>query len=110
MMSGRRTGWDPLAAITAVIALVMIGIYIRLISQQGAHVAVWFVGGLAAAALLAIYGVRHAAHWRGSVLVVSGVMLGMLGFLSILSIGLPILGAGVLALVAAARTAFSRDR
>jgi hypothetical protein len=38
-------------------------------------------------------------------LAVSGVALAVLGLLSILSIGLPILGAGVLALVAAARAA-----
>ncbi|HEX7744585.1 MAG TPA: hypothetical protein VF462_04910 [Micromonosporaceae bacterium] len=104
MTSGSRNDWDLLAAIAAVIALVMIGLYIGLISQEGDDVAAWFLGGLAAAALLATYGVARAAPQRGLALSASGVVLTVFGFLAILSIGLPILGAGVLALVAAARS------
>ena len=103
MVSGRRNGWDLLAAVAAVIALIMIGLYVGLISQQGGQVAAWFLAGLAAAAVLSIYGVARAAPWRGVTLAVSGVVMVVLGLLSILSIGLPILGAGVVALVAAAR-------
>lgn len=102
MASESRNGWDPLAAIAAVIALIMIGFYIGVISQEGDQVAVWFVAGLAAAAILSIYGMVRAAPWRGLALAVSGVVMAVLGFLSILSIGSPILGASVLALVAAA--------
>jgi hypothetical protein len=105
MTSGERNGWDVLAAIPAVIALIMIGLYIGLMSQQGGHMAAWFLAGMAAAAILSIYGVARAAPWRGLALAVSGVVMAVLGFLSILSIGLPILCAGVLALVAAARAA-----
>jgi hypothetical protein len=101
MTSGWRNSWELLAAIAAVIALVMIGLYIGLISQQGGQVAAWFLAGLAAAALLSIYGVARAAPRRGLALAVSGVVMAVLGLLSILSIGFPILGAGVLALVAA---------
>jgi hypothetical protein len=111
MTSGWRNGWDLLAATAAVIALIMIGLYIGLISQQGGPVAAWFLVGLAGAALLSIYGVARAAPRRGLALAVSGVVMTVLGLLSILSIGFPILGAGVLALVAAARavTAMARS-
>lgn len=103
MNSGSRNGWDLVAVIAAVIALVMIGIYIGLIRQQGGQVAVWFVAALAAAAILAIYGVVRTVPWRRWALAASGVVMTVLGFVSILSIGFPILCAGVFALVAAAR-------
>lgn len=104
MAFGSRTGWDLLAAIAAVIALVMLGVYVGVITAQGGHMAVWFLAGLAAAALLSIYGAARAAPRRGLALVVSGAALMVLGFLGILSIGFPILCAGVLALVAAIRS------
>jgi len=110
MASGWRDDWDLLAAIAAVIALIMTGLYIGLISQQGGQVAVWFIAGLAAAALLSIYGVPRAAPRRGLALAVSGLVMTVLGLLSILTIGLPILCAGVLALVAATRAASARTR
>lgn len=110
MTSGWRNDWDLLAAIAAVIAVTMFGLYIGLIRQQGGQVAVWFLAGLAAAALLSIYGVVRAAPWRGFALAVSGVVMMALGVLGILSIGFPILGAGVLALVAAGRTASAKPR
>ena len=105
MTSGWRNGWDPLAAIAGLIALIMIVFYVELIHQQGGRVAAWFLAGLAIAALLSIYGVARAAPGRRPVLAVSGVMMVALGLLGILSIGLPILGAGVVALVAATRAA-----
>jgi hypothetical protein len=104
MTSGWRYGWDLLAVIAAAIALIMIGLYIGLIRQQGGQVAIWFLAGLAPAALLSIYGAARAAPRRGLALTVSGVMMAVLGLLGILSIGFPIAGAGVLALVAAARS------
>jgi hypothetical protein len=64
MVSEGRNGWDLLAAIAAAIALTMIGLYIGVIRQQGNQVATWFVAGLAAAAILPIYGVVRAAPWR----------------------------------------------
>ncbi|MGK5739279.1 hypothetical protein [Micromonospora sp. URMC 103] len=87
------------------IASIMIGLYVGLIRQQGGQAAAWFLAGLAMAALLSIYGVARAAPGRRLVLAVSGVMMVVLGLLGILSIGFPILGAGVFALVAASRTA-----
>ncbi|SRR6266511_1013481 len=104
MMSGVRIGWDPLAAIAALIAVVMMVLYVGLIRQQGGQVVAWFLGGLAAAALLGLYGAARAAPRRGLALAVSGMVLAILGILGILSIGFPILGAGMLTLVAAARS------
>jgi hypothetical protein len=99
----RRSGWDLLAAIAAVIALVMIGLYLGLIKQQGGQVAVWFLVGLMVGALLSLYSVPRRAPQRKLALAVSGGLMVVLGLLGILSIGLPILVAGGLALLAAAR-------
>lgn len=80
----------------------MIGVYIGLVRQQDGQVAALFLGGMAAAAVLAIYAVTRAAPLRRSALATSGAVMAVLGFLGILSIGLPILVAGVLALLDAA--------
>lgn len=99
--------WDPLAAIAALIASVMVVVYLAIIDRQGGEPLSWFLGALVAAALLAIYGTVRAAPGRGPAMAVAGVLLTVLGVLGILSIGLPILVAGILALVAAVR---SRNR
>lgn len=104
MASGWRNGWDLLAAIAAVIAVAMIALYAWLMSQQGDQAVAWFLVGITVAALLSIYGVPHAAPGRRVALAVSGVVMVALGLLGILSIGLPILGAGLLALLATARS------
>ncbi|MEN3537994.1 hypothetical protein AAH991_22960 [Microbispora sp. ZYX-F-249] len=89
--------------ITALIVLVIMGLYLGFVAQQDGQVLAWFLGALASGALLAFYGAVRTALWRGLALTVAGVILMVAGILGILSIGLPILGAGVLALVAAAR-------
>ena len=104
MVSGRRSGWDPLAAVAAAIGLAVLIVYMGLIRQQGGQPAVWFVAGIALAVVLAGYGAARRAPRRVPALAVSGVMLALLGLVGILSIGLPVLVAGVLALVAAARS------
>ncbi|GAA2628514.1 hypothetical protein [Paractinoplanes durhamensis] len=88
------------AAASAAIALVMIAVYLGLIAHQDGEPAVWFVAGLAAAALLAAYGAARPARLA---LIAAGVLMLAFGLLGILSIGLPIIVAGVLALVAAGR-------
>jgi hypothetical protein len=106
MTSGRL-----LATASAAITLIMIVVYLWLINQQGDRPAVWFPAGLAVAALLAAYGSARRARWRRPALIVSGVLLLALGLLGILSIGLPVVVAGALAIVAAAsvRTARSAE-
>jgi uncharacterized membrane protein len=90
-----------LAAASALLALVMVAVYLWVINWQDGEVAIWFVSGLALAALLAATGAVLASR---PVLIVAGVLLLALGFLGILSIGLPIVAAGVLAILAAVRT------
>jgi hypothetical protein len=99
MTSGWRRRFDPLAALPAAIAVTMIGVYLALIRAQGGEVAGLFLGGMAVAALLAVYAVARHAPLRRSALAVSGAVMAVLGFFGILTIGLPILVAGVLALV-----------
>jgi hypothetical protein len=110
MTSGRRNGWDPLAAIASVIALVMIVLYVGLIRRQGNQIAVWFLSALAVAAVLSVYGIARCAPRRVVALVVSGVTMTLLGIAGLLSIGLPILVAGVLALLAAGGVASRAPR
>jgi hypothetical protein len=97
MTSGRL-----LAAASAAIALTMLVIYLVLIDRQGDRPAVWFVAALAAGVLLAVYG---AMRGRRAALIAAGVLLVALGLAGILSIGLPIIVAGALAIVAAGRRA-----
>jgi hypothetical protein len=104
MMSRLGKAWDPLVAIAVLIILVMMILYVEIIRQQGNQVAFWFLGGLAGAALLDIYATFRAAPRRGLALAVAGVALSALGIAGILSIGLPIIGAGALTLVCAARS------
>lgn len=99
-----RTGWDPLAASAAVIALSMMAIYLVVIRGQGNDVALWFVGALGGAAALGLYGAARGAPHRGSALAVSGLLMAVLGLLGILSIGAPILIGALMALVAARRS------
>ena len=98
MNSGRL--W---AAVAAAIALLMNGVYLWLIHQQGNSPAIWFVAGLAVGALLAVYGALRTARRRPA-LIASGVLLLGLGLVAILTIGLPIVLAGLLAIVAASLT------
>ncbi|MET8152551.1 hypothetical protein ACIBSW_16210 [Actinoplanes sp. NPDC049668] len=100
-MTSRR--WDPTAAAAAAITAVMMVLYLALIGRQGGQPAAWFVAGLATATLLSLYGVRRAAPRRRVALAASAVLLLVFGVLGLLSIGLPIVVAGVLAAVAAAR-------
>jgi hypothetical protein len=103
-MTSKWWGGGELAAAAATtITAVMTVLYLALIRQQGNRPAAWFVAALSVAALLCLYGVFRAAPARRVALAVAAVMLLGLGLLGLLSVGLPIAVAGVLALVAAAR-------
>ncbi|GIF18273.1 hypothetical protein BJ973_008767 [Actinoplanes tereljensis] len=99
MTPGRR-----MAMASAALTLIMIVVYLGLISRQGNQPAVWFVAGLAVAAVLAGYGSFAAAPRHRPALFTAGALQLALGLLGILSIGLPIVAAGVLAVVAAGRS------
>ncbi|WP_433303119.1 hypothetical protein ACQP2F_11130 [Actinoplanes sp. CA-030573] len=85
------------ALAAAAIAVVMLIVYVGLIRGEGDEPAMWFVAGLAAAVLLAVVGAIRPGR---PALTASGVLLVGLGLAGILTIGLPILAAGGLALTA----------
>jgi len=96
--SAERRGPDLFASIAAVLAAVIAIVYVWLMRQQADAPLLWVVGVLSCGALLAAYGAPHTLPHRRAALLVSGAMLSVLGLLAILSIGLPIVAAGVLSL------------
>jgi hypothetical protein len=103
MRAEARPGWDLLPLLASVIAFGMMIVYLEVINDNGDDPAAWYLIALAVGALLAAYGSSRSAPGRVVVLVVSGLLLALLGFLGILTIGLPILIAGALAVIAAVR-------
>lgn len=102
-MNARRV--DLRAAAAAVLAWVMVGAYLALIDEQAGDAAVWYVALLVLGALAAGYGAVTSLPAHRLALVVAGLLLGLAGVVGILTIGLPVLVAGALCLVAAARPA-----
>lgn len=98
-MTSRRV--DLWAGAAAVLAAVMIGVYLAVIGRQGGDAASWYVALLAVGAAAAAYGAVTAVPLRRPSLVLAGTVLLAAGVLGILTIGLPILLAGVLSLVGA---------
>lgn len=94
-----------MAALAAVLALVMAVTYVSTMAQQGDRPAAWFLAALVMGATAAAYGTFPDARHRRVVLLAGALVLGAAGVLGILSVGLPILLAGVLCLVAGARSA-----
>jgi hypothetical protein len=102
-----RTGGtiEPLALIAAILAVGMTVVYVWLIHQQGSQPVLWVLIALLAGALLAAYGALWRVRYRRTALLVATATLTVLGVLGILSIGLPILASGVLALASVLRPA-----
>ena len=98
-----RLRLDLLAVGASMVALAMLVAYLAVMSSQEDDPAVWAVVVLVLGAFGAAYGAVVSAPYRRAALVVAAVMLLGLGLLAILSIGLPILLAGGLCLVAAMR-------
>jgi hypothetical protein len=98
-------GLEPFAIAAAAIAGVMTGVYVGMMRSQDDTPLVWVVAILLGALLLALYGAVRTAPRRREALMVAGVSLWVLGVLALLSIGLPILAAGVMALVSSTRQA-----
>jgi hypothetical protein len=103
MTAGVVRRLDLLALLAAVIAVVMAGVYVQVMHSQEDQPLAWVLTVLGASALLATYGAPVDASHRRLALVLAGVGLVLLGLLAILSIGLPILVAGLLALVGSTR-------
>jgi uncharacterized membrane protein len=100
MASRARSAVDILPAIAAAIAIFMMGVYIALIRDQRGEPATWFIVSLAAATILALYGVVRAAPKRKVALLVSAVLFLLLGLAGIFSVGLPLVASGVLTIIA----------
>ena len=99
-----RARFDMLAGAAAVLAVVVAVGYVSIMRQQSDRPVAWFLGSLALGATLAGYGAwTEAVHRRAALLVASVLLMGM-GVLAILSIGLPVLVAGLLCGVAAGRS------
>jgi len=94
---------DLVAGAAAVLAIAMAVVYVRLMHHQGDRPLWWVLGALVAGASGAGYGAFATGRPRTAALVGAGVVLFALGVLAILSIGLPILLAGALSLVASLR-------
>ncbi len=95
---------DPFAAASAVLAAVMVVTYLAVINDQDGEAAPWVVVALLVGAALAAYGALRSAPLRQITLAIAVALLGLLGLVAILSIGVPILLASALALVALIRS------
>jgi|SRR4051794_16918391 hypothetical protein len=95
---------DLLAVVAALVAIAMTAVYRGLIESQGDESPLWWVqAALVLAALLALAGAPTGNRRRGPVLLAATGLLGVIGLLGILTIGLPVLLAAGLTLVAALR-------
>ena len=94
---------DFVAVAAAVLSLVMLVAYLWIMNQESDRAVAWFLAALILGAAAAAYGASTASPHRRSVLLVGGLVLAAVGVLAILSIGFPILVAGILCLLAAAR-------
>jgi drug/metabolite transporter (DMT)-like permease len=100
---GVLRGLDPLALLAAVISVAMAVVYVQVVRGQDEQPLVWVLIVLVTSAVLAAYGAWLGAPHRRVGLIVAGVGLVLLGLLAILSIGLPILVAGALAIWGSSR-------
>ncbi len=98
-----RARLDLAAVAAAVLAVVNLSVYLMVIRQQDGQPAVWAVAILVLGAAAAGYGSVRNAPYRRAALLSAACGLAALGLLAILTIGMPILLAGLLCLVAAVR-------
>ena len=94
---------DLAAMLAAAISIVMAIVYLQLMQAEDDEPLAWVLIVLGTSAPLTTYGVRLNASHRQVGLIVAAVELLLLGLLAILTIGLPILVAGALALWASTR-------
>jgi hypothetical protein len=92
-----------LAAAAAVVTAAVLGAAVVITRDQGDTPAWWFITLLAVGLAGLAYGATSGPH-RGPVLTSASVLVLLLGVLALLTVGLPLVVAGVLGFVAA-RTA-----
>ena len=98
-----RDGVDLLGMAAAVLAAAMAGVYVSVMHAQDDQPLAWVLVVLVTGAVAAAYGAVPGVPHRQLALMVGGAVLVLLGLLAMLTIGLPILLAGVLSLVAGSR-------
>jgi hypothetical protein len=96
-------GLDLAALLAALISVVMAVVYVQIMLGEDDEPLAWVLIVLGTSAALTAYGTRLNASHRRVGLIVAAVELLILGLLAILTIGLPLLIAGVLALWASTR-------
>jgi hypothetical protein len=96
-----------LAAVAAALAAAVLAAYFAIMSSQDDSPAWWFVALLVVALAGLAYGTTSGPG-RGPVLTSAAVLALLLGLLGLLSIGLPLLLAGVVGLVASRATGINR--
>jgi hypothetical protein len=103
----RRLDLLPLAACALVLAIV--SLYLVLVSLEDDRPRWWAVSVLVAGVVGTAYASSRRAPLRRAVLVLCAVLLGALGYLAILTIGLPILLAAALCVAAVLRGRPAKD-
>jgi len=103
MKARARARVEPLALIAAALAIAMAIDYVWLLRQQGNPPLPWVLVLLLAGALLAAYGAVRELPYRRAALLAAAGALTTLGLLALLSIGWPIIAAGLLALASLLR-------
>jgi hypothetical protein len=98
-----RGGVDLVAMAATVLAAAMAGVYVRVMHAQDDQPLAWVLLVLVAGALAAAYGAVLRVPHRRLALMAGGAVLVLLGLLAVLTIGLPILVAGALAILAGSR-------
>ena len=97
MSTGSSAKRAVLPLLAALVGVVMAVVYLQIIRDQGNSPAWWFVALLGFAAGLSAYGAVGPREQRLPALLLASFLFIGAGFLSILTIGLPILLAAVLA-------------
>lgn len=98
----RRDGFDSLVVVAVLATATAILYVVLMISQEDSPFS-WFLFSLLVVIVLLGVAASRAAPYRAIALVIAGFSLLTLGVLGILSIGLPLVPAGGLALVSASR-------
>jgi hypothetical protein len=84
--------------------------YVAVMRAQRDRPELWFIAALTMSLALGIGGAVSGGSRRRTLLTICGIVLVMLGALSILSVGAPLLLAGALTIAAAVRGEASLDR
>lgn len=96
-------GLDLLPAAGALLAAVMLGVYLSIIHDQGTRPPAWVITAFVVGGAAAAYGSLRSAPLHRAALTVGAVVLLGLGTLALASVGLPIVLAGALTLAGAVR-------